>query len=176
MPLHHHRHIRKPGLPELAVVIGLTSAAVFGGLWYGSLGAENWRRTTGWIARVHIRNIHYNATEDAARIRLTYRYEVGGIPYVQEWDGLWPIVDSPNALPPDRIRELEVADYPLVILYDPANPSRSALHQVSQGDRKLYQNLAVASFLFTFLYLGTIYPRWKRAQSSTQRPFSWDEA
>ena len=130
MGLRHHKTLRAPGLPEF---IGLTlalGACVPALLWYQGAVRSVWVRTTGHVTRCEVSASHYNAANDSTKVTVAYRYDVSGTPFSGSWTGYWPETEeqSPNALAPDQLLNLEIPDYPLVVLYDPEDPSASTLH------------------------------------------------
>lgn len=168
MALKHRKKLRGPGLPELtAVLLGLAVAACF---WM--LGKEankpGWARAPGRVEHCDIRRTHYNAEPSDNKVQLVYSYVVGAARFQGSWQGFWPRVHSPNALPEGNVEVLKTPNYPLVVLYDPLRPSRSDLHIPDARKVVPYTLLTFAALMVLLFYLMQIYPRWKarRARSS----------
>lgn len=147
---------------------GFALTLVFGLLWLRAATQETWKRTAGTATSVKIQSVHYNATDYTARVDLDYRYSVNAISYAGQWSGLWPSVESPNALDSDRIHEIEEEGYLLTVFYHPDYPSRSTLHAAPENNR-MYANLAIAFFGLTFVYAAALYPRWKTVRANAPR-------
>lgn len=168
MGLHHHKTLRTPGLPEF---IGLTlalGACVPAVLWYQGTVHSAWQRTTGHVTHCEIRDTHYNASDQRTKVNITYQYDVTGMPFTGAWTGYWPetVEQSPNALTADQLQNLETPEYPLVVLYDPDDPSSSIIHTANAGDLLVYKWLFGGIFVAAVYYIIRVYPAWKNASPS----------
>lgn len=147
MPYRRHHHRQRIGLPEL-VVIGLLFLS--GGcavLWWQAQRMDDWRQTTGQILSCEIERTHYNATDYAYRVGLTYEYTAAGVSMVGQWAGFWPQGESPNTLPNDRIEELREPGRTVVVLYHPNDITNTRLHDVPAGLKRVYIAGAVGFLL-----------------------------
>lgn len=166
MGLQQHRHYRRPGLPEFLALI-LVLAALFAVIeWWLSATTAQYRETQGHVLRCTQHATHYNATDLFPKVTIEYEYDVGLKTYMGSWEGSWPSIDSPNALPPDKVAETLTAGHSLVVLYDPDNPSQSLIHHPSAGSSRLYSIVAAFAGGIALVYLIFIYPNWKRRDYS----------
>ncbi|MBI5093355.1 MAG: DUF3592 domain-containing protein [Candidatus Hydrogenedentes bacterium] len=133
--------------------------------WYQDAVHAAWQRTTGRVSHCEIRETHYNATASQTKVDISYTYDVAGARFSGSWTGYWPETEeeSANALPPGRFDELRDSGYPLVVLYDPNNPSQSVIHSAAVSHQLLYKWLFGFLFAVTVYYVVRIYPAWKRA-------------
>ena len=163
--MRRRRHHTRPGLPEF-VEIALVILAIAGaGLWWRNVDHEVWPNTVGSVLSCDIQNMHYNATQYANRVDIRYEYTAGGRPYLGHWTGYWPIMGSPNALPRARMNELKTKGFPLTVMYNPANPSRSRLHDTPAGLRPAFAAMTLIAIALSFAFTVFIYPRWRRRRA-----------
>lgn len=151
----------RPAGPEYIAVFLLVVLLVAALLAWRTATAPPWPHTTGTVLSCNIRSVHYNAEPNDTKVSLTYQYVVGGQTYAAQWEGLWPAAGSPNALPPDRLHELESPGYRLRVYYDPQNPSRSDLEDGSRDDVLFFSALFVGILAVFLIYLLKIYPMWR---------------
>jgi hypothetical protein len=154
-----------PEFRGLALAVGVCVPAV---LWYQGVAHSTWQRTTGHVTQCEVRETHYNATDEGTKVSLTYRYDVLGIPFTASWTGFWPEADeqSPNALAPSELHNLQTPEYPLVVFYDPNNPTSSLIHTGNVGDVAVYKWLFGGLFALTMYYIIRVYPAWKNSSPS----------
>ena len=164
MPLHQRRRLQRPGLPELVALLLVALAVVPAGLWWQRNTRPDYSKTAGRVKECEIRLTHYNATNLLKKVRMTYTYGVGAGTLTGTWEGYWPSADSPNALPQNKLDDLRTKDYPLVVLYDPADPRKSRLHYPNTGPHTMYGVVALAAALGAVVYLAAGYPMWKEKQ------------
>ena len=161
MPLRRKRHRRKPGFAEVLFVLALVIALFPVSYWWAHLNQPNWNRAPGSIVSGVILNTHYNAERYDPKVSAQYQYLVGTVTYQGSYEGFWPEVGSPNALPPDRLEEVSKPGHPLVVSYDPGNPGRSVLHPILQESQLTYFLLTVAGLLVGGGYCLVVYPAWR---------------
>lgn len=164
MALHRHRRLKAPGLPEFVVVLCLIAVCIPAFCWYENGIRADWLRTGGHVISCDIRETHYNAATVRPKVRLSYLYDADGVPYTGTWVGYWPEAkeESPNALPPDKLNYLRTPDYPLVIYYDPDDPSQSTIHRAEATDVTLYKWTFAGLFVAALYYVLRVYPAWRR--------------
>lgn len=150
MALGRRKRFQRPGLPEAVGVALLGLAVTCAALWWRGRDRIEWRRTAGEVVRCEFRRVHYNAPDSPYRVEIAYAYSLNGVRYTGEWSGYWPQIESPNALPEHRVRELEEEGYPLVVFYDPSDASRSRLHDAPRGRRSAYASVAVGGLALAF--------------------------
>lgn len=129
--------------------------------WWQAESMADWRQTTGRVLTCTIESTHYNATDYAHRVEISYEYTVGGISMVGRWQGFWPQGESPNALPNDQIESLKEEGRTLVVLYHPNDIANTRLHNVPAGLKRMYIAGAVGFLAGLLLYCGVVYPEWK---------------
>lgn len=161
MPVRYRRHFHRPGLPEITGGLLVALVLVGAGFWGSALQVPNWQETGGEIIDCEIQAIHYNATDNMQKVSLQYRYHVGPAIFYGAWSGEWPEAESPNALPPDHIEELKQPAHPLVVLYDPVDPSISQLHYIPAANPNLYAYLTLLAAFAALFYFSRVYPRWR---------------
>lgn len=169
MSLHRKKSFLRPGLPELsgaALLVGTLFCCV---LWLVSAARPEWIETGGTVLYCEIRPTHYNAQDYRPKVDVTYEYLVGSVRFEGRWDGFWPELDSPNALLPEQLDLLKEEGHPLVILYNPDDPTESSPHYPFPNDRMIYASLIAAGVLATGLYFIFVYPAWR---AFTSRPLS----
>ena len=164
MPYHRHHRRQRVGLPESVVLGLLFLSAGCAVLWWQAEQVDEWRQTTGRVLSCTIETTHYNATDYAHRVDLTYSYTAAGVPLVGEWAGFWPQGESPNALPNDRIEELTDKGRTVVVLYHPNDITNTRLHNVPVGIKRVYVAGAVGFLVSLLLYCGVVYPKWKASR------------
>lgn len=162
MGLHQNRHFHRLGLPEFVAFLLISMAVISAAVWWDNVTRPRYAETPGKVESCEIRLTHYNATNHLSKVTLSYSYSVGGLDYKGSWEGYWPQTDSPNALAADKLHVLETRDYPLVVLYEPANPAVSQLHYPEGRPSALYGVVAGLSVLAVLGYLAIAYPAWKR--------------
>ena len=161
MALQQRKRRQKAGLPEFLAVVLVCAAALPALAWWHSSARPAYRRVRGRILECEIRLTHYNATKDLNKVKLAYEYSLGGNTYSGRWQGFWPAAVSPNALLPDQIEALHEKSFPLVVLYEPDDPSHSTLHYAGHGAPKLYAGVALVALVLAVLYFALFYPTWR---------------
>jgi len=161
--MHHHKTRRKPGLPDLVGLALLGLVCIPAILWWRAGIQPDWVRTGGRILECNLVRTHYNAEDSPTKVSVQYEYTTLSGTYAGSWSGFWPNVHSPNQLAYDRVEELQRPGFPLVVLYDPANPSQSRLHNVNDTQGIFYGLIFALVLAGAFFYFVRIYPGWKRA-------------
>jgi len=163
MGLRHHKTFQTPGLPEFIALVLAVGAGIPAALWYQGDAQSGWQRTSGRVTHCDIRDTHYNAPDQRAKVSIDYQYEVTGIPFGGTWTGYWPEADeqSPNALPPEQLANLQTPGYPLVVFYNPDDPTASVIHTADVGNLLIYKYLFGGIFAIALYYMLRIYPAWK---------------
>ncbi|NIA15765.1 MAG: DUF3592 domain-containing protein [Nitrospiraceae bacterium] len=164
MALHQRRRLQRPGLPEFVVMLLVGLAVVPAMLWCQRNTRPEYKKTEGRVKNCEIRLTHYNADNMLSKVKLTYTYSAGPATMTGVWEGYWPSAESPNALPQNKLDLLRTENYPLVVLYDPADPSKSRLHYPGAVPHTMYGVVALTAALGVVLYLATGYPMWKKKQ------------
>ena len=154
--------MQRAGLPEFvaAALMGLVVVSAL--CWWKERSRPLWSEAEGRVVACEIRQTHFNAPATRQKVAVTYEYAVGGIRFVRQWEGYWPKVHSPNALPDGRIEALRHKGYPLVVLFDPSNPGSSQLHNPNPERSLWLQGLALGTVLASLVYFVKLYPAWKR--------------
>jgi len=163
MGLRQRRQFSVFGLPEMAALVLIGAAIVPVTLWSRDIMSPQYRSTQGHVMECNIHATHYNASDAAVKVTITYCYTVEGIEHINTWTGLWPETGSPNALPPDELARLETQEYPLTVFYDPSNPERGELHIRDRGFRRIYGGLSAVLCGLAVAYCGIVYPKWRNA-------------
>lgn len=163
--MRRRRHRKRLGLPEYVEVALVVVAIASAGLWWRNVDHEVWPNTVGNVLSCKIESLHYNATRYANLVDIRYEYSAGGRPYLGHWRGYWPIVGSPNALPRTRMNELKTKGFPLTVMYNPANPSRSRLHDTPAGLRPAFAITTLVAIALSFAFTAYVYPKWRRRKA-----------
>lgn len=137
----------------------IAGALVFWGLWWSSREEETWLETSGRTLDCEMRMVHRNAETDLMKVTLTYEYSAMGMTLQNTWVGHWPKANSPNALPEQDVPLLQQAGYPLTILYNPDDPSKSRLHYVPAELPIVYMILATLLTAAALIFVFGTYPR-----------------
>ena len=153
------------GLPELVAMALIALTAALATRWWRTAGQPGWVKVPGRTVSCEIRRTHFNAEPSRDKVALGYEYEVAGRTFSGSWMGYWPKVHSPNALPDGQIEKLRTKAYPLVVHYNPQNPSQSRLHNPDPDALMLYTLLAFGSGIALIVYGVRLYPAWKRRRS-----------
>ncbi|MBX7258281.1 MAG: DUF3592 domain-containing protein [Candidatus Hydrogenedentes bacterium] len=161
MSLRKRHRWRKPGIAEVLFVLAVVVAMLPISYWWLRLNRPVWNNAPGSILSGKILSTHYNAERYDPKVRAQYQYLVGTVTFQGTFEGFWPEVGSPNALPPDRLEEITKPGHPLVVAYDPANPQRSVLHPLLEESQLKYFLLSVAGLLVGGAYCLIIYPAWR---------------
>ena len=164
MGFHQRRHRGRIGVPDVVAFLLVGVLVVLGSCWWRAVQGPVWAEALGRTATCEIRPTHFNAEPCGNKVMLTYEYEVGGVTFGGEWTGYWPRGHSPNALPDGHVEVLRTKDYPLTVLYDPEDPSRSRLHDAASGEQLLFTILTFASGICLTVYCVRVYPVWKSRQ------------
>ncbi len=161
MALYHRKRFQAPGLPEFIVLMLIVCVVVSATCWWCETRKPELERTVGTVIACDITKAHYNAQPYQKKVSIKYEYSVGAGDFTGDWTGFWPSMHSPNALSPDNLEVLRQSDYPLVVLYDPGNPSDSRLHN-PKPERAFHLTMLTFSLGAVFVvYCVWIYPRWK---------------
>ena len=163
MSLHRRRRLRRLGLPEVVAVIIVAFTVWMMTVWWRSAEQPGWEQTGGRIRQCSIRNTHYNAEPNENVVHLSFEYFVGGMRYANEWTGIWPLVESPDALSPGQMDELTSGEHILTVFFDPLNPAHCQLHSPRREQPIILTLLALASLVFALTYFLKIYPAWRNA-------------
>lgn len=155
----------RPAAPEFIGVFLCVVLLFAGVLAWRATTAPPWPHTTGTVLSCNLRSVHYNAEPNDTKVSLSYEYVVGGQTYAARWEGLWPVAGSPNALPEERLHELETPGYRLRVYYDPENPSRSELEDGSRDNVLLFSLFFVGSLATFLVYVLKIYPTWRLSRA-----------
>ncbi|HOE67282.1 MAG TPA: DUF3592 domain-containing protein [Candidatus Hydrogenedentes bacterium] len=161
MPLPKRKHFKKPGLPEAVALLMALLVAFPLMKWWGSYFAVPWQRAPGRILRCEFKDTRFSATQDITKVLIQYEYAVAGVSRVGSWMGTWPQTGSPNALPKDSLDRLQDPGFPLVVLYNPVNPSQSRLDYADTGTPAIYASLALLAALAAGVYYVRVYPAWR---------------
>lgn len=140
----------------------LLLVAMMGDLWRRAALEPEWIETAGKITDARVEYVHYNAEPDAKKSHVDYEYYVGTATFHGTWEGLWPRVHSPNAVPDGRVEDWLKPGRDLVVFFDPANIHRSRLHDAGRDRAVLYMLLTFGSILLLVVYCVKFYPLWKR--------------
>lgn len=160
---------QKPGLPELVLLllVGLTAYCAFN--WEKTLGEPGWEKTNGWVTSCEIKKTHYNAQPSDDKVAITYNYDAHAGTYPGSWEGYWPRIHSPNALPEGNIEVLKQPNYPLIVMFDPHDPSKSRLHNPDSDRQITWVILTFGAGVALAFYLIRIYPAWRERRSHRLR-------
>lgn len=161
MTLRKRRHRRKPGVAEVLFILALFAAVTPISFWWMRLNRPIWNNAPGSIVSGTVLSTHYNAERYDPKVRAQYQYLVGTVTFRGTFEGFWPDVGSPNALPPERLQEITAPGHPLVVAYDPENPRRSVLHPIVEESQLKYFLLTVAGLMLAGGYCLVIYPAWR---------------
>ena len=161
MALRQNKEFSRVGLAEFVAVLLMTLAAVAVTLWWQGRRGPEYLQAEGRVLEGNAKLTHYNATDMRQKVTITYEYMAAGNTYTGSWSGFWPEDDSPNALPSDRFQELCVRGHPLVVMYDPEDPSTSILHPPGRGAEAFRQGFAMAGCALAILYCAILYPAWR---------------
>lgn len=165
MGLHQQRRMQKAGLPEFVFVCLAAVAVLFLALSWRSNNTPTWLNVEGVVVECNVDRSQYHVVDTPYNVRLTYEYVVGNTKYTGGWSGNWPMNNSPNALPPQRIFELERPGHPLQIACNPADYSLNRLHGQPEKRGVAYTVMAILGCIALFLYSAKIYPQWKTHQT-----------
>ncbi len=157
------RHWR-PGAPEAVGTILILFVVFAALLTWQAANVPPWPHTAGRVLSCSITSIHYNAEPNDTKVSLTYEYSVNGQTYAGRWEGLWPTTGTPNALPQDRVHELEEPGRRIYVYYDPRNPAVSRLEDGSRDFLLVYAGLFVVLLILLLMYLVRVYPAWRLAR------------
>jgi hypothetical protein len=149
-------------MPEVIIVALLVLTAIPAILWWQTVNRPEWEETAGRVVSAHVRFVRDSGRPTENRVQLSYEYQVGGRVYTGAFQGPWPETNSPNALPEERLEDLEQEGHTLTVLYNPAHPQRSQLHFPGTGTRLFYLVLTGLTGGVTLLYSVKIYPAWRR--------------
>ena len=158
------RHWR-PGAPEGVGLALITLVVMLAVKTWLAANMPPWPRTLGTVLSCAIRSVHYNAEPNDTKVTLTYEYVANGQTYAGNWQGLWPATGSANALPPERLHELEEPGYRLYVYYDPRNPAISRLEDGSRDSLFVYAMLFVGCLAIFLVYLIRFYPAWRLSRA-----------
>lgn len=161
MGLRQRKRLCSFELPEFVAVVLIGAAIVPVTLWWQGRSAAEYAQADGVITACEIRPKHYNATDYANEVTITYQYTAGNETYTKTWTGLWPETESPNALAPDRLEALRDKNHPLAVFYDPENPAEAQLHIQDNGFQRIYGGLALGLCGVAILFCATVYPAWR---------------
>lgn len=95
------------------------------------------------------------------KVSVQYKYTIGQATLFGAWAGVWPDVESPNALPANRIDELKQPNRIITVLYDPSNPAESRLHYPMTPNPGIYAFCTLMLCFFTLYYFVRVYPAWR---------------
>lgn len=155
------RHHKKIGWPEFGLLCAVVLAIAPATMWWRQYYVPEWRRTGGQITACETSRVHYNAQDYRAKAIVSYRYTVGVAQYTGRFEGFWPEVGGPNALPPSAVDQLKDGNREIVVFYDPANPSRSRLHPEDATTSPFWPVLTAAGLLMAGAYTLIAYPAWR---------------
>lgn len=162
MALHQNKHLERLGLPEFLGLAILACAAVGITLWWQDRDERpGYLQTDGHVVEGRVSLVHYNATALSSKVSVTYSYSVGERSYTGSWVGFWPDDNSPNAASQDRLNEVCAKGHPLIVFYDPDNPSENYIHPAERGNQILLQGFALATCALALVYWSALYPAWR---------------
>ena len=157
-----YRKRRALGMPEVVGLLLVAAVVVPAWLWWRDTIVGHWQVTSGVVLSADVRSTHYNATDYKPVVTIKYRYSVGGDDYETVWQGLWPEAGSPNALPRDQLTQLQSPGRPLVIFYNPAEPSESSPHESAPFRQITYASVTVLAACVVGWYFLRVFPGLRR--------------
>lgn len=130
-------------------------------VWWKQQFKPDWKQTAGHITSSEIQRVQYTPRDYRPITKVSYEYSVGFANYTGKFDGFWPEVNSPNALPAEDIDSLKTPKREVIVFYDPANAARSTLHPVGSGASPLWIVLALTGMCIAAAYTFLVYPAWR---------------
>lgn len=158
----HQRNKRQLrfGLAELValllVLLALAPALLY---WRASLEPA-WRQTVGTVVASSIDPVEYSRDPRSRQVELTYEYTAHGQSFTGNWQGFWPQVHSPNALPHSQMDRLKPG-HTLKVYFDPVQPSENLLHYTGSIRPATYGRITMGALVLVLAYFVAVYPRWR---------------
>ena len=152
------RRRRTLGVPEVVGLLLVLAVVVPAWLWWRDVLVGSWQITSGSVVACDIRNTHYNAADYRPVVTLRYRYTVAGQEFDGVWEGLWPEDGSPNAIGHDQLHQLQSPGRPLVVYYNPADPSESSPHESAPYRQITYASATVLALWVVLWYFLRVFP------------------
>lgn len=161
MSLHRSRKRFRLRLPDVVGLLLAGSVVVTAILWWSAYLSPPWQTASGTVKGCGFVKSHFNAELTETRVELNYEYMANGVLFRGAWTGFWPVANSPNALPADRMTQELREGRALVIFYDPTRPERSHPHTPENDLEFVFLLATLGTSLFTGFYLMKVYPRWR---------------
>lgn len=153
---------RRTGWPEVGLLAVLGLAIVLATSWWSQHYRAAWPSVGGVVVSASLAPKHYNAEDYRTHVVVDYEFTVGMARFTGRFDGHWPAVGGPNALPPEELESRLKAGTPVQVYYHPSDPARSVLHpERVKASPYLFLAMLVAIGMAT-LYTFVVYPRLRR--------------
>lgn len=157
MALRQSKHKSKFGLPEIVAIL-LAVLVIFAATWWWESNTiPTHREADGILTQAETHLEHYNAADMRLKTSVDYEYHAEGRMFTGHWEGFWPEVGDPNALPEERFKEI-VKGMHVVVQYDVFDPSRSTIHPLADGLPDLPAALALVTCFAAMAYCLIGYP------------------